>query len=469
MSHTVLAVDDERNMLAVIRMTLEDSGYQVLTAESGEEALPHLQNPNLDVILSDLRMPGMGGEAFIRLCRRERADVPVIVMTAHGTIKSAVDSIHQGACDYLAKPFEPEELEIAVHNALRLRRVQRENEHLKTAVHQAAQGRHLIGDSAAMRALRRQIEEVAPYKSNVLISGESGSGKEVVAHALHEHSPRREGPWVAINCAAIPRDLLESELFGYVKGAYTGASQNRAGRIEQAHGGTLFLDEIGDMDLGLQSKLLRVLQEREFSPVGSDALRRVDARFIAATNRDLKNLIKTGQFREDLYYRLDVVQLAVPPLRARVEDIPELAHVFLHELSADIGKHAQGYSDAALHALKNYPWPGNVRELHNTVERSLLTCRGRLIELSDLPPSIASPSERQPAVPLPSPAPETLDYSVITDLDAWLEEQERQAILHALEQCNGVQAHAAKRLGINERSLWHRVKKLGVQINRVVA
>ncbi|HJW81583.1 MAG TPA: sigma-54 dependent transcriptional regulator, partial [Acidiferrobacterales bacterium] len=358
MKRTVLVVDDEQNMQAVMRMILEDAGHAVITASSGEEALKHIQNPNLDVVLSDMKMPGMGGEGLLTRCRADRPDLPVIVVTAHGTIKSAVKSVSAGAADYLSKPFEPEELEIAVHNAINLRDILRENQRLKATVNQGLAGKQLLGESPATRHLIEEIEKVAPYKTNVLITGESGTGKELVARTIHNLGPRRDRPWVAINCSAIPRDLMESELFGYVKGAFTGAAQTRLGRLEQAQGGTLFLDEIGDLDLALQTKLLRVLQEREFSPVGSDQVRKVDVRIMAATNRDLKEMVREGRFREDLFYRLDVYSIVVPPLRERREDVPLLAQAFLHELAADTDKPVQSISPEAFAVLTRYNWPG---------------------------------------------------------------------------------------------------------------
>ncbi len=463
MKRTVLVVDDEANMQAVMRLVLEEAGYEVLVADSGETALKHVSNPNLDVILSDLKMPGMGGAELIRRCRKERADVPVIVVTAHGTIRSAVESIHAGAADYLPKPFEPEALEIAVHNAIKLRDILRENLSLKAAISQSLAGKRLLGESPAAMHLREEIERVAPYKTGVLIAGESGTGKEMVARTIHALSPRGGGPWVAINCSAIPRDLLESELFGYVKGAFTGAGQNRAGRLEQAQGGTLFLDEIADLDTALQAKLLRVLQEREFSPVGSDQVRSLDVRFIAATNRSLKELVRDGKFREDLFYRLDVYSIVVPPLRERRDDIPVLAEAFLHELAAEIAKPARGFSTEALTVLCNYAWPGNVRELRNAVERSLLSSKNEIIDAAALPYAVLAGVGQSPASDaVPARLPEQ-------DLDAWLAEVERRAIMDALAQCKGVQAQAAKRLGISERSLWHRIKKLEIQISRVIA
>jgi DNA-binding NtrC family response regulator len=463
MKRTVMVVDDEQNMQAVMRMILEGAGHEVLVADSGEQALAHVKNPNLDVVLSDLNMPGMGGEEFILRFRRERPDVPVIVVTAHGTIRSAVKSIHSGAADYLTKPFEPEQLEIVVHNAIKLRDILRENEQLKQAVNLARGGKRLAGESTAAQQLIEEIKRVAPYKTSVLISGESGTGKELVARTVHEMSPRHAQPWVAINCSAIPRDLMESELFGYVKGAFTGATQNRNGRLEQAQGGTLFLDEIGDLDPSLQAKLLRVLQEREFSPVGSDQVRSVDVRFIAASNRNLKELVQQGKFREDLFYRLDVYSIVVPPLRERRDDIPLLASTFLRELAVETEKKVTGFTPAALEAMVRYGWPGNVRELRNTVERSLLSSKSELIDAPDLPSAVASAATR-PAADSGS----VLEAIGEKELDQWLEDIERRAILDALAQCNNVQAHAAKRLGITERSLWHRIKKLGIQINRVV-
>ncbi len=462
MKHTVLVVDDEINMQAVMRMILEGAGHAVIIADSGEEALEHAHRPELDVVLTDLKMPGIGGEEFIVRFRKQRPDVPVIVVTAHGTIGSAVKSIQDGAADYLVKPFEPAQLEISVHNAIKLRDILRENEQLKAVVSRTRSNRRMVGESASTKRLLEEIERVAPYKTNVLISGESGVGKELVARTLHELSPRATGPWVAINCSAIPRDLMESELFGYAKGAFTGATQNRSGRFEHAQGGSLFLDEIGDLDLALQAKLLRVVQEREFSPVGSDEVKSLDVRFIAASNRNLKELVQQGKFREDLFYRLDVYNIHVPPLRARRDDIPFLTQSFLKELSKETDKKVDGFSPAALEALERHPWPGNIRELRNTVERALLSCRGEMIDVSDLPSTLQSTASAGDPI---AAAGEQLGAH---SLDDWLADVERRAILRALADCHGVQAHAARQLGITERSLWHRIKKLGIQINRVV-
>jgi len=320
----------------------------------------------------------------------------------------------------------------------------------------------LLGDSKPMKKLHEQIGQVAPFKTNVLITGESGTGKEAVARTIHETGPRADHPWVAINCSAIPHDLMESELFGYVKGAFTGATQNRLGRLEQANHGTLFFDEIGDLDIAMQAKLLRVLQEREFSPVGSDSVRRVDVRVLAATNRDLNTLVESNQFREDLLYRLDVYNIHVPPLRERRDDIPMLANAFLVDLRAELGKLVSSIADDALEAMLEYSWPGNVRELRNAIERSLLTCSGDSIQKQDLPDKICS---RQGSVGVTG---SSLAGPAEVGLDDWLAETEKKLIMQALDQCGGVQAEAARLLKINERSLWHRLKKYEIHVEKKV-
>jgi two-component system response regulator AtoC len=463
MQRTVLVVDDERNMLLVMQMALEEVGYRVLTAERAEDAVQMLHDPELDVILTDLKMPGMSGKEFIGVCQQQRDDVPVIVVTAYGSIQSAIECIQAGASNYLTKPFEPEELQFAVKNALRYRDLLRENMQLHAVARDERRLSRLLGEGPAMQRLREQIRAVAPYKTNILITGESGTGKEAVARTIHEQGPRAEHPWVAINCSAIPRDLMESELFGYVKGAFTGAVQTRLGRLEQANGGTLFLDEIADLDLDLQAKLLRVLQEREFSPLGSDAIHRVDVRIIAATNRNLHELVEANQFREDLLYRLDVYNLQVPPLRERVEDIPLLARGFLTKLRTEMDKPVTDISEEAMEALCNYSWPGNVRELRNAIERSLLTCHGNKIDVDDLPEKVHERRIR--------PAATSVNLGDIsqTGLDEWLQNTERKLIVQALDECGGVQVNAARLLGISERSLWHRLKKLNIQVNKKVA
>jgi two-component system, NtrC family, response regulator AtoC len=462
MQRTVLIVDDERNMRMVMQMALEEAGYQVLTAESADAAMPILKEPDLDVVLSDLKMPGMSGKEFIARCQQLRPDVPVIIVTAFGSIRSAIECIHAGASDYVTKPFEPEELHLAVQSALRLHDLIQQNRQLQAAANDGSQRRRLVGDSQVMLDLRDKIHRVAPYKTNVLITGESGTGKEAVARSIHEFGPRADRPWVAINCSAIPHELMESELFGYVRGAFTGAVQNRLGRLEQANGGTLFLDEVGDLDLTLQAKLLRVLQEREFSPVGSDVLRRVDLRVIAATHRDLDQMVKQGSFREDLLYRLDVYKIYVPPLRDRNDDIVLLAQNFLQQLRAEMDKPVDRFSDEAIQALCHYDWPGNVRELRNAVERSLLSCNGMVIEISDLPDKVKISEQTE------KPQNNELIEVSQQGLDNWLMDNERKIIIQALKETGGVQVQAAKLLGIAQRSLWHRIKKLAIRVDRTV-
>ena len=462
MQRSILVVDDEPNMRSVMQMALEEADYRVLTAEHAEAAITMLRDPDLDVVLTDLKMPGMSGQEFIARCQQLRPDIPVIAVTAYGSIRSAVECIHAGAVDYVTKPFEPEELQLAVQSALRLHDLLQQNRQLQAAVHDGEPRRRLVGDSPVMLELRDKIHRVAPYKTNVLITGESGTGKEAVARSIHEEGPRAEKPWVAINCSAIPHDLMESELFGYVRGAFTGAVQNRLGRLEQANGGTLFLDEVGDLDLALQAKLLRVLQEREFSPVGSDVVRRVDLRVIAATHRDLDKMVKEGLFREDLLYRLDVYKIYVPPLRERNDDIALLTQNFLETFRVEMDKPVERFSDDAMKALCNYDWPGNVRELRNAVERSLLSCNGLVIERNDLPNKV-NQGNLQGSV-----HDDDLGQVIQEGLDNWLMDVERNVIIAALKESNGVQVQAAKLLGIAERSLWHRIKKLAIKVDRSV-
>jgi two-component system response regulator AtoC len=462
MQRTILVVDDERNMRMVMQMALEEAGFRVLTSESAEAAISMLRDPDLNVVLTDLKMPGMSGKEFITQSQQIRPDVPVIVVTAFASIRSAIECIHAGASDYVTKPFEPEELQFAVQSALRLHDLMQQNRQLQAAVNDGAPRRRLVGDSRVMLELRDKIQRVAPYKTNVLIAGESGTGKEAVARSIHEQGSRADKPWVAINCSAIPHDLMESELFGYVRGAFTGAVQNRLGRLEQANGGTLFLDEVGDLDPALQAKLLRVLQEREFSPVGSDVVRRVDLRVIAATHRDLEKMVKAGEFREDLLYRLDVYKIYVPPLRERNDDIALLTQSFLETFRAEMDKPVERFSDEAMQALCHYDWPGNVRELRNAVERSLLSCNGPVIERQDLPDKVNRSGDKS------LQGDDDLKQVMQEGLGNWLQDMERKMIIAALKESGGVQVQAARLLGIAERSLWHRIKKLGIRVDRAV-
>jgi DNA-binding NtrC family response regulator len=458
MPHTILLVDDEPRLADVLTVAIEQLGYRVLAANDGDKALHLLETETVDLLLTDLKMPGMSGRELLRESKQRQPGLPVIVMTAYSSVKDAVEVIKEGAFDYIGKPFEIDDLETVLKNALRLSDALADNERLRGELVGRYRFDNLVGASPAFRKVIESITEVCESRANVLISGESGTGKEMVARAIHYNSPRRDHPFVAINCAAIPETLLESELFGHVKGAFTGAVSNRAGRFDQADRGTLFLDEIGDMPMAIQAKILRVLQERAFEPVGSTRTRNVDVRIIAASNKELRAEVHRGQFREDLFYRLNVFPITLPPLRQRVDDIPSLARFFLDSLSADMGKRIVGFSPSALKAMNDYAWPGNIRELQNCIERAVIVCRSDLIGEGDLPAYL---STTQPLDGFVRQFP--------IDLDGELARLEQELIVEALTKADGVQVNAANLLGINERSLWHRIKKFGIQITRRVA
>jgi len=453
MPHTILLVDDEPKLRDVLAVGLTDLGYRTLAAASGREALEILQREEVDLVLTDLRMPDMGGRELLLEAKRLYPALPVVLMTAYSTVKDAVQVIKEGAFDYIGKPFELDELATTIENALRLYDVVRDNRRLRDALEERHRFSNLIGTSPAFRNVIRAIGEVCESRANVLLTGESGTGKEMVARAVHYNSPRRDEPFVALNCAAIPEGLLESELFGHVKGAFTGAVSNRTGRFSQADRGTLFLDEIGDMPLPVQAKILRVLQERTFEPVGSTQSRSVDVRIIAATNKDLADAIRQGKFRDDLYYRLNVFPIHLPALRDRAEDIPLLAEHFARQVADDMGRRFSGFTPAALKAMGNYAWPGNIRELQNCVERAIIVARSDRIDTADLPQYLFErPTDEARPTKLPS------------NLDEELERIERNYLIEALRQADGVQVKAAEMLGISERSFWHRVKKFAINI-----
>ena len=453
MSHTILLVDDEPKLRDVLAIGLNDLGYRTLSAASGRDAIDILQREDVDLVLTDLRMPGISGRELLQEIKRLRPTLPVVLMTAYSTVKDAVQVIKEGAFDYISKPFEMDELTSTIENALRLYDVLRDNQRLRKELEERRSFDTLIGNSPAFRAVIKSITEVCESRANVLLTGKSGTGKEMVAQAIHYNSPRRDAPFVAINCAAIPEGLLESELFGHVKGAFTGAVANRAGRFTQADRGTLFLDEIGDMPLAIQAKILRVLQERAFEPVGSSQTRTVDVRIIAATNKNLAEAIKDGKFREDLYYRLNVFPIALPALSERLEDIPLLAEHFGREVAGSMGRRFAGFTPAAIQAMQAYGWPGNIRELQNCIERAIIVAHDDQIDLPDLPRYLF---ER--------PAGEFKSTGLPTNLDEELERIERSHLLEALRQAEGVQVKAAEILGISERSFWHRVKKYAISI-----
>src|SRR5215470_10431065 len=378
----ILVIEDEEKHRRVIGLHLSSLGYGCTAAGTAEEGLKHAGEA--DLVLTDLKLPGMDGLALLEKLRAQNAQMPVIVMSAFGTVEIAVEAMKKGAVDFLPKPFSLDHLTVVVEKALEVRKLRDENRELREALGQRYQFENIIGRSAAMQDIFATITRVAPTRATVLLAGESGVGKDLIARAIHFHSPRRDRPLVKINCTALPENLMESELFGYEKGAFTGASTSKPGKFEQADTGTVFLDEIGDVPASIQVKLLRVLQEREFERLGSNVTRHIDVRVVAATNQDLRAALEQGTFREDLYYRLNVVPMNIPPLRERKQDIPFLANHFIRKLAPDAGREVESITDAALEKLTAYHWPGNVRELENVIERSMVMCRGKVLEADDV-------------------------------------------------------------------------------------
>ena len=457
MRPSILLVDDEVRLGEVVAAALQARDFDTLLASSVSEALALVNSERVDVIVSDMRMRGQSGRELLAVIKRERPELPVIIMTAYASVRSAVDLVKEGAFDYIAKPFEIDDMVATIDRALKLTNAIVENQRLRGEIGGRYSFDNLIGNSLPFQAVLQQIAEVCASRATVLILGESGTGKELVARAIHFNSPRANKPFLAVNCAAIPEALLESELFGHAKGAFTGAVAARQGRFAAADGGTLFLDEIGDMPGSIQAKVLRVLQEQAFEPVGSDKTVKVDVRIIVATHKDLRGMASAGTFREDLFYRLNVFPIVLPPLRDRVGDVPLLAQRFLRLHADDMAKKISGFTPAAEATMAAYSWPGNIRELQNCVERAVIVSRGSLIDVTDLPAYVFEDAPR-----------ETSAVGVPADLDAELAIIERDIILEALRGTNGVQVKAAAILGISERSLWHRVKKLGIKIEAIV-
>lgn len=464
--YTVLIVDDERNLLEVLSVALGNMGYTAVAAESAEQALDMLDKRKINLVLTDLKLPGMSGQELLAKVKQINPVLPVILMTAYASVKDAVDLIKNGAYDYIVKPFDLHALEVTVSGALRFFDLGDDNRKLRLALGREFSNELLIGMSPAMEAVRQSIAEVGPSDSNVLILGESGTGKELIAKAIHHNSQRSSSPLVAVNCAAIPETLLESELFGHVKGAFTGALSDRAGRFVLADRSSLFLDEIGDMPLFLQAKLLRVLQDKVVEPVGASEGRKVDIRIIAATNQDLPGAVARGDFRQDLYYRLNVYPIIVPPLREHKEDIPLLLEHFAANMAEKTDSRLMEFTPAAVQGLQAYDWPGNVRELENFVERLTIVTAGELITEEFLL-SYFSPGNNTtgPATTGPENSATILPEFPL-NLQNKLEEYEKQLVLLALEKSGGVQVDAARLLEISERSMWHRIKKLGIQIQK---
>jgi two-component system NtrC family response regulator len=393
---TLLIVDDERNYLFVLEDLLGEEGYRVVTADSGQEALKIIQEHELDLVITDMKMPGMDGMALLDQVHAQNPELPVIMMTAYGTVEKAVEAMKKGAFDYIKKPFENEELKLTIRKAVEHHRLIRHNRHLSHELVERYQFSNIIGKSVSMQRIYQLIEKVAPTKATVLITGESGTGKELIARAIHYNSLRKEYPFVSVNCGALPENLLESELFGHEKGAFSGAVSQRRGRFELAHDGTLFLDEISEMSSSLQVKLLRVLQEMEFERVGGAQTLKVDVRVVAASNRDLKTEVSKDRFRSDLFYRLNVVHIHLPPLRERKDDISLLVNHFLEKYSKESDRSFLKIDSEALRHLFDYFWPGNVRELENAIERAVILSSGELITLKDFPSEIIQSEPLKP-------------------------------------------------------------------------
>jgi DNA-binding NtrC family response regulator len=446
MSHKgrILIVDDEVNARTALAELLRDEGYSVETAADGFKALPKLEEHEPDLVVTDLKMPGIDGLELMRKVTARNPDCVVVVMTAFGAVDSAVKAMREGAADYLIKPVNVEELVLVIQRELERKRLRAETGQLKERLSARHRISNMVGSSPVMQQVFDIVQQVAPSRASVLITGESGTGKELIAAAIHEHSPRAKKPFVKLHCAALAETLLESELFGHERGAFTGAVARREGRFEQADGGTLFLDEIGEISQATQVKLLRFLQEHEFERVGGNQTVKVDVRIVAATNRNLLERVRQGHFREDLYYRLNVVSVEMPPLRARPSDVPLLASYFLDRFAKENGKTIAQLSDAALERLTHYGWPGNVRELENAVERAVVVCRGNEIRPEDLSPSIVSSlPDANGAPPIPG---------------ASMAEIERHAILKTLEHTGGSTSRAADILGISARKIQYKLR-----------
>ncbi|MBI4204360.1 MAG: sigma-54-dependent Fis family transcriptional regulator [Betaproteobacteria bacterium] len=447
MPHKILIVDDEPFNLDILEQELVDRGYLIERANCGAEALAKIESTQPDLVLLDYMMPDMNGPAVLAQIRGREHDVPVIIITAHGTIERAVEAIKQGACDFITKPFEPEHVALAAQKALEQQKLRTGLDLLAQEINQRYQ--LITGDSPRMAQVIDAARKAAQSRATILVLGESGAGKEILVRAIHAWSDRRDRPFVAINCVGLSRELLESELFGHEKGAFTGAHQLKKGKMELADDGTVFLDEVGDISTELQTKLLRFLQEREFERVGGTRPIRVDVRVIAATNCDLEQAVKDGEFREDLYYRLNVVPIRLPPLRERREDIPVLAQHFLQRFASETKKNFTGITPEAETRISAYHWPGNVRELANAIERAVVLGSGPKLGVEDLPATIASAAS--------DVAREALSYR------AALQDYKRDLITRVLSQTQGNRAAAARVLGLQRTYLARLLKSLGIE------
>lgn len=448
MKPKLLIVDDEEHIRNGLKTALSLDGYDVEVAADGEEALKKLDMEDIDLLITDLKMPKITGEELMKETLRKYPHIPVIVLTGHGTIENAVEAMRQGAYDFITKPLNIDKLSLIVKRALENSSLKRQNRELLKQLKRKYSFENIIGKSPAMKKVFETIELVAPSKANVLIYGESGTGKEMIADAIHHNSPRRDKPYIKVHCAAIPETLLESELFGHEKGAFTGAVARKRGRFELANHGTIFLDEIGELSLQMQVKLLRVIQEREFVRVGGEESIKVDVRIISATNKDLKEAVKNGTFREDLYYRLNVVSIYVPPLRERKDDIPLLVHKFIEEFSKENNKQIDGITNGALQALISYDWPGNVRELRNVIESIVVLTKNKIITEEDIPHYILNKEEKS--------------YIKIP-IGTSLQEAEKRLIEFTLQNTGGNKTKASEILKIGRKTLHRKIDEYGLK------
>ena len=442
----ILVVDDEANARTALAEILREEGYAVETAADGFKALARFEEACPDLVLTDLKMPGMDGVQLLKKLHEQVPEVPVVLMTAFGAVETAVNAMREGATHYLMKPLNTVELLVVLERSLENSRLRRETKTLRDQLTERYRFENIIGVAPQMQQVFKTIAQVAPSRATVLLSGDSGTGKELVAAAIHHRSPRAGGPFVRLHCAALAESLLESELFGHERGAFTGADRRREGRFEQASGGTLFLDEIGEIPASTQVKLLRVLQEHEFERVGGNQTIKADVRVIAATNRDLKAMVAEGTFREDLYYRLNVINIRLPTLRERASDVPALARHFLEKYARDNGKAVSRITDLALASITSYPWPGNVRELENVIERAVVLTDGDAIDVEHLPPDLAAARSKSDVPVIPGAS--MLDI-------------ERYAILQTLEACGGSTGRAAEVLGISVRKIQYKLHEYG--------
>ena len=448
----VLVVDDEKLKRASLSAELEAAGYSVSARPTADEALEDIKNVDFDVVVTDLKMPGMDGLTFLKKIKLLRPQTIVIVITAYGTLDSAVEAMRSGANDYIAKPFSDEELVVKIDKVLAFGRSARENIELRRQLGERVEFTNIIGESEAMKRALGMVDKVVDCDCSVLLSGETGTGKELVATAIHYNGHRRDGPFVPVSCAALTSSILESELFGHERGAFTGADKQKRGRFERADGGTLFLDEVDDIPLDLQVKLLRVIESGRFERVGGEETLSTDVRLLAATKLDLEDQIREGKFREDLYYRLNVVHISLPPLRARAGDIPRLAEHFIEELRR--GKPIEGFSSAAMVCLAGYSWPGNVRELRNAVERAIALCTTEEVQAGDLPETLRRNLRKGSVVAV------ELDGRERVDMPEVIADAERELIRWAMDKVAGNQIRAAELLGVPRTTLQSKLAKL---------